>query len=381
MSYLSRKANCFLLSLVFFCSIAVSILAGFGSAWWLVTQSAGESVDLSLPFSGTQVYKVEEESAVVDAVEKVMPAVVSITLTKNVRSYYGEIYQETGGGSGFIISSDGIILTNKHVVSDPKADYSVITSGGESYAAKVKSIDPINDLAIVEIEANNLPVVDLGDSTTLKIGQHVIAIGNALNEYQNTVTTGVISAVDRTILAGDGLGANEELENMIQTDAAINPGNSGGPLIDLSGRVIGINTAVDLTASSIGFAIPINQAKSAIESVLEYGRIIRPRLGVRYIPITPEYAAINQMDIKEGALIYSGGELGELAVIPGGPADVGGLEEGDILVSINMEKIDDNHSLSSLLQQYKPGDEIEIEYYRQGKKEKTTVVLDEMSNN
>lgn len=377
MSYFSKKFSCLLLILVFvFSSLAGGVLGGF-SAWWLVSNIDTEQ-DITLPFSGTEVYQVEENSSVIDAVEKVSPAVVSVTLTRDVVTYFGDVYQESGGGTGFVISSDGLIITNKHVVSDADAEYSVITSDGTSYEAKVASLDPINDLAIVRIEAKDLPVVELGDSSSLQIGQKVIAIGNALNEYQNTVTTGVVSAVDRTIVAGDGLGSSEQLENMIQTDAAINPGNSGGPLVDLSGRVVGINTAVDLEASSIGFAIPINQVKSAIESVLEFGEIIRPRLGVRYIPITPEFAALNDMDIKQGALIHGGEALGELAVIPGGPADIAGLEENDIIISINDEKINESHSLSALLQQYKPGDEIELEYYRDGEKYQTSVVLDEM---
>ncbi|MBU0647898.1 trypsin-like peptidase domain-containing protein [Patescibacteria group bacterium] len=378
MSSFSKKTSCVLMVLVVVLSLGLGGVAGGLASWWIVVSSDQPSGSFDMPFAGTEIYKVEESSAVIAAVEKVSPSVVSVILTKNVRSYYGDVYQENGGGTGFIISSDGLIITNRHVVNDEMAEYSVITSDGISYQASVKSIDPLNDLAIVEIDAEGLPVVELGDSSSLKIGQKVIAIGNALNEYQNTVTTGVVSAVDRNIMAGDGFGVSEQYENMIQTDAAINPGNSGGPLVDLSGRVVGINTAVDVVASNIGFAIPINQAQSAIESVLEFGRIIRPRLGIRYIPITPEFAALNQIDLKQGALIYSGNNLGELAVIPGGPADVAGLQENDIVVSVNGKKIDENYSLSGLLQQYKPGDTVEIEYVRDGDVNKTDVTLDEM---
>jgi serine protease Do len=324
-----------------------------------------------------QVVNIDENSAVIEAVEKVNPVVVSITLTKDTRDLFGQIYTEEGGGSGFLISKDGLILTNKHVVNDETIDYTVITNDGKSYEATVMSIDPINDLAIIKIDADNLSFAPLGDSDGLKIGQKVIAIGNALNEYQNTVTTGIVSAVDRTIVAGDGLGQNEQLENMIQTDAAINPGNSGGPLIDLGGNVIGINTAIDVEASNIGFAIPINQAKSAIESYLATGKITRPRLGIRFLPLTPELAAMNQLDVKYGALIYTE-NYSELSVIPGGPADKAGLQINDIIVSINNEQINEEHSLSGLLQKYKPGDEVEIEYWRKGELEKTKVILDEM---
>ncbi|MFA4930686.1 MAG: trypsin-like peptidase domain-containing protein [Patescibacteria group bacterium] len=378
MSYFSKKTSCLLLLLVFLLSSSAGGLLGVLSAWWWLSNNNDIESKINLPFETTSIYKVEENSAVIDAVAKVSPAVVSITLTKNVVNYFGDVVEESGGGTGFVISSDGLIITNKHVVADESAEYSVITADGTSYDAEVASLDPVNDLAVVRVEAKDLPVVELGDSSSLKIGQKVIAIGNALNEYQNTVTTGVISAVDRTIMAADSSGASEQLENMIQTDAAINPGNSGGPLLDLNGRVVGINTAIDLEAASIGFAIPINQAKSAISSVLANGRIIRPRLGVRYIPITPELAAVNDLEVKQGALISAGSELGELAIVPGGPADVAGLQENDIIITINGEKIDENHSLPSLLQQYQPGDEIELQYYRDGEKYQTSVMLDEM---
>lgn len=378
MSSFSKRVSCLLFVIVFLASVIGGGLAG-GLAAWMVGKNikADTQVD-GFSLNGTQVYKVEEESAFIDAVKKVSPAVVSITLTKNVTSVFGDVYQQSGGGTGFVINSDGLILTNKHVVSEEDAQYTVLTADGKKYDVKSKSLDPVGDLAIVKIEANGLPVVELADSDNLKIGQRVIAIGNALNEYQNTVTTGIVSAVDRTVVAGDGMGLNEQLENMIQTDAAINPGNSGGPLLDISGRVIGINTAIDSQASNIGFAIPINLAKSAIESYLVSNKIVRPRLGIRYLPLSPELAALNQLEVTEGALIYAGEKLGELPVVPGGPADKAGLQVNDILVAINGEKISENHSLAGLLQQYKPGDEVEVEYIRKGEKNKVKIILDEM---
>ncbi len=378
MSSFSKRTSCLFFIAVFLFSTVFGGVAGGLSSWLITKNLKMETGQDGFNFGGSQVYKVEEESAYIDAVKKVSPAVVSITLTKNVTSLFGDIYQESGGGTGFIINSDGLILTNKHVVSEQNAEYSVITADGKKYDVKSKSLDPIGDLAIIKIDANALPVVELSDSDALKIGQRVIAIGNALNEYQNTVTTGIVSAVDRTVVAGDGMGQNEQLENMIQTDAAINPGNSGGPLLDISGRVIGINTAIDSQASGIGFAIPINQAKSAIESYLKSNKIVRPRLGVRYMPLSPEFSALNQLDVSEGALIYAGEKLGELPVIPGGPADKAGLQVNDIIVAINGEKISENHSLAGLLQQYQPGDEIEVDYLRKGEKQKTKIILDEM---
>ncbi len=378
MSSFSKRASCVFFILIFLVSVVGAAAVGGVSGWMVAKNIKVDSANNGFNLGGTQIVKVQEDSAYIDAVAKVSPAVVSITLTKDVQSFFGD-YTQTGGGTGFVINSDGLILTNKHVVSEKNANYTAITADGKKYDIKSMSLDPVGDLAIVKIEADGLPVVDLADSNELKIGQRVIAIGNALNEYQNTVTTGIVSAVDRTVVAGDGTsGSSEQLENMIQTDAAINLGNSGGPLLDISGRVIGINTAIDSQASSIGFAIPINQAKSAIESYLKSGQIVRPRLGVRYLPLTPEVAALNQLDVTDGALIYAGSNLGELPVVPGGPADKAGLQANDIIVSINGEKISENHSLSGLLQQYKPGDEVEIEYIRKGEKNKTKVILDEM---
>lgn len=379
MSSFSKSTNCFLLLVVLLVATLFGIVSGGLAAWWVVAKNPNiePKSDFTLPFSGTKSYTVEENSAVIDAVAAVNPSVVSITLKRNVTDFFGQIYEEEGGGTGFIITSDGLILTNKHVVSDSEAEYTVITSDGVSYVAQVKALDPINDLAILQIDAQGLPVVELGKSDDLKIGQRVVAIGNALNEYQNTVTLGVISAVDRTISAGDGMGNNEQLENMIQTDAAINPGNSGGPLVSLDGRVIGINTAIDLQATGIGFAIPIDQAKSAIDSYIANGSISRPRLGIRYIPVTPEFAALNQLDVKYGALIYSD-RPEEIAVIPGGPADKADLEENDIIVALNGEQINEKHSLAGLLQNYAPGDTIELEYFRKGELKKVSVILDEM---
>ncbi|HPN67571.1 MAG TPA: trypsin-like peptidase domain-containing protein [bacterium] len=381
MSSFSKTTSCCLMGVVLLISVMASVLASGATFWWM-----SRNVDFSRKTVGTvssdigsleQTINVDENSAVVDVAEKVNPVVVSITSTEKGWDWLGKMYSLEGGGSGFIISQDGLILTNKHVVSDNSVTYSVITDDGTKYDGKVMSVDPMNDLAIVKIDASDLPYAVLGDSDSLKVGQRLVAIGNALNEYQNTVTTGIVSAVDRSILAGDGLDQSEQLENMIQTDAAINPGNSGGPLVDLGGAVIGINTAIDTEASNIGFAIPINQAKSAIESYLTNGRIIRPRLGVRFVSLTPELAATNQMEIKYGALIYSD-SFASLAVIPGTAADKAGLQVNDIIVSVNSEMIDERHSLLGILQKYKPGDEIEIEYWRKGELQKTKVILDEM---
>jgi len=388
-------------------AIIVSVIFGFmagglGGFWGsqLIRQPFNNANNANI----SQTLQVEEESATIDAVEKVSPAVVSIIISKDLSKYYSqsgpnifpfddffdfgfpfgfsqpnlpEGKQEVGGGTGFIISSDGIILTNKHVVSDNKAEYTVLMSDGKKYDAKVLGTDLTNDIAVVKIDAKDLPVVELGDSDSLKIGQTVIAIGYALGEYNNTVTKGVISGLNRSIIAGDNQGSSEKLEGIIQTDAAINPGNSGGPLINLSGQVIGINTAINREGQLIGFAIPINTAKSVIDSVTKYGRIIRPYLGVRYIPITKSLAEKNNLPVDYGILIVRGENIDELAITPGSPADKAGLTENDIILEVNGVKLDESHSLAKEIAKYKPGDQVTLKILHDGQEQEITVTLEE----
>ncbi len=323
---------------------------------------------------------VEEESGIIEAVDTVDESVVSIVSSKEVYDFWGDVFEQKGGGTGFVITTDGLILTNKHVVSDKSAEYTVITHNGKDFEAKVLSLDPINDLAVIDIQADNLTPVDIGDSDDLKVGQRVIAIGNALGEYQNTVTEGVISAKGRAIIASDETGQGERLEGVIQTDAAINPGNSGGPLVNIKGQVVGINTAIEQGGQLIGFALPINIVKPIdkfIENIRTRGKIVRPLLGVRYIPITKEFASLNDLDVTEGALV-SEGRMGEAAVIPGSPADLAGIEEGDIVTHINQDKIDEKNSLSSLIQKYQPEEEVEVTLLRGSKEMKVKATLEEM---
>jgi serine protease Do len=277
----------------------------------------------------------------------------------------GEKLQEVGSGSGFIISSDGLILTNKHVVFDPKASYTVLTNDGKKYDAKVLARDPSNDLAVLKIQANNLPVAPLGNSDELQLGQTAIAIGNALGEFRNTVSVGVISGLARTVTAGDGGGYTETIKNVIQTDAAINPGNSGGPLVNLRGEVIGINTAMASGAENIGFAIPINQAKSAINSVKTKGKIERPFLGIRYLIINKEIAKQKNLPVDYGALVDSDGK--NPAVVSNSPAEQAGILKGDIILEINGQKINENNSLGDIISKLSPGDEINLKILRNNK--------------
>lgn len=339
---------------------------------------------------------IDYEQAVVRAVETASPSVVSIIISKYLpiiaqcpynpfqdsppefkdlfgsggTQFYtqcqkGSKLQEVGGGSGFVVSADGLILTNKHVVEDTKAEYTVLTNDGKKYTAKVLARDPAQDLAIVKIEATGLPVTTLGDSDSIKLGQTAIAIGNALGEFRNTVSVGVVSGLARTITAG-GLssGSSETLDNVIQTDAAINPGNSGGPLLNLKGEVIGIDTAVVSGAQNIGFAIPINRAKKDIRSVAASGTIKSAYLGVRYVLVTPDLANSNKLSVDYGALLK--GDQGGAAVQSGSPAAKAGLKEGDIILEVNGTKVDDSHTLGSLIQQYNVGDVITLKVQRGG---------------
>lgn len=367
-----------------------------------VSKSTVQNVNSSLnEITQKGTIQITEDSATVSAVEKINPSVVSIVITQDLSKIYsqtgpnypyGDFFdfpfqfqtpqgkQEVGAGTGFIITSDGLILTNKHVVSTDNAEYTVVMNDGEKYDAKVIDTDPFNDIALVKIEAKDLIPVELGDSDTLKLGQRVIAIGNALGQYQNTVTEGVISGLARTITAGDSTGQSETLENIIQTDAAINFGNSGGPLINLAGQVIGVNTAMSSQGELIGFAIPINQVKQAIESVQKNGKIVRPYLGVRYVIINKDIADKNKLSVDYGALIVSGSTSSELAVVPGSPADKAGLVENDIILEFNGQKIDQDHSLAGQIQKYNVGDIITLKILHTGTEKEVKVTLEEMKS-
>jgi len=331
----------------------------------------------------------DEQEATIRAIQKVIPSVVSIIVYDyeeilNIDLSTGKqtIQRERrkkGTGTGFLISSDGLIITNKHVVNGAKEDsgeYRVILNSGKQYYAQLIGRDPIKDLAIIKIFDKNMPFVELGDSNNLQVGATAIAIGNALGRYQNSVTKGIVSGLGRSLAAGDGGGGMEVLDNVIQTDAEINPGNSGGPLVDLLGRVVGVNVAIDSEGTSIGFSIPINDARPVIKSVKEVGRIIRPKLGVRYIMITPELVLDKKLPRDSGALLV-GGENGEPAVLPDSPAAKAGLLAGDIIFEINAIKIEGQNTLFSVVQNYKPKAKIGLKIQRGEKMIIRVVELDE----
>jgi S1-C subfamily serine protease len=355
---------------------------------------------------------VSQEDLVVAAVEKASPAVVSIIISKDVpvlEQYYEDLgspfddpffggpsfhfripryrdsgqteKKEIGGGSGFLVSSDGYIVTNKHVVDEEDAEYTVFTKDGEEYKAEVIDEDSLNDIAVLKIEGENFPYLEFGDSDNLKVGQTVIAIGNPLLEFNNSVSVGVISGLSRNITAGNRFfGKRERLEDVIQTDAAINPGNSGGPLLDINGKVIGINVAI-ANGENIGFSIPSNLVKAAVESVKEKGRIIRPYLGLRYVPITESIKEKNNLNVDYGVLVIRGNSIEDLAVIPGSPADKAGIVENDIILEVDGEKLDGTKSLSKIIASKNVGDTVTLKILHKGEEKEIKVTLEEMEDN
>jgi serine protease Do len=339
----------------------------------------------------------EEQSAIIDLVEKSNQSVVSISISKQIplrRStpfdfFFGipiqdnsqpqnqeqEIDRTIGGGTGFVVSSDGLIVTNKHVVSDSTATYKVLFNDGSEVKAEVKALHPTQDLAIIKVDKNNLKPVEFADSEQLKVGQTAVAIGNALNEFNNTVSRGVISGLRRSIVASDNRGNSEQLSQVIQTDAAINQGNSGGPLLDINAKVIGVNVATAQGAQSIGFAIPSNVVIRMIEDYKKFGKVKVPFIGVRYNMITPGSEQAKEYGVENGALII--GDAQAPAIVPNSPASKAGLQTGDIITKINDKSLSIKQPLAEIVSQYKIGDKIELLVIRDGREEKLSLTLEE----
>ncbi|MNL19723.1 putative serine protease HtrA [compost metagenome] len=287
---------------------------------------------------------------------------VSIVTTVQSRSFEtGE-----GAGTGIIISANGYIITNKHVVSDA-SNVSVVTSDGTTYDnVELVGVDPLNDVAFLKVKGvTDLKPAEIGDSSSIRIGQKVVAIGNALGQYQNTVTSGIISGTGRPVSAQAGETV-ETLTDLLQTDASINPGNSGGPLVNVAGQVIGINTAIASDAAGIGFAIPINATKGLMTGVLETGKISRAYLGVSYQTITPEVAKQYKLSVSQGAYVVASNQANN-AVVKNGPADKAGVQNKDIITKINDKSVGDKGGVASLIGEYKPGDTIQLTILRDNK--------------
>jgi S1-C subfamily serine protease len=331
----------------------------------------------------------DEQEATVRAIKQNAEAVVSIMvydlevitafdITTGEESVSTEPRYQ-GSGTGFLISNDGFIITNKHVVeqaSEEHGEYQIVLNSGKKYYAQFIGKDPLSDIAVLKIFDKDLPYVELGNSDDLEIGMTVMTIGNALGRYRNSATKGIISGLGRNLQASDGNGRSMNLDNVIQTDAEINHGNSGGPLINLAGKVVGVNTAIDDAGSSIGFAIPVNSIKNVINSIREHGRIIRPYLGVRYTTITPEIALEEDLSLNYGALITSG--TSDSAVMEDSPASRAGLLDGDIIFEINAIELDEVNTLFSIVQKYKAGDRIGLKIKRGDKVLIKTVTLSEL---
>lgn len=392
---------------VYILSFLVALVGGFGGSWMAMQMLENSDNDRVIVSRPETVFV--EESLTIDAISKVNPSVVSIIASKQLAAMrrpvslfdlFGSEFgfggpglerrdsfrqspapsdqegpkQKVGGGTGFIISTDGLVLTNKHVIDDATAEYSVVLADGSELFAKVLSKDPLNDIAFVQLFEDedmsqkpvDLPIVTLGDSDQLPVGSKVIAIGNALSEFDNTTTSGIISGLGRSITASNSMGAADKLSNLLQTDASINPGNSGGPLVNLNGEVIGINTAIAQSANGIGFAIPINEAKNLVETVLEHGKIIRPMLGVRYVEINPNIAKDLDLEVEYGAFLQDDIASGFRAVVKDGPADLAGLKSGDIILEMDGVRIDANTSLQKLVSMYKPKQEVSLQVWRDG---------------
>lgn len=343
--------------------LVVLALIMFLALWNLFSNSARKQ---AIEFPTEKVKITSEDSVVIDIVEKISPSVVTVGVEQRIINFDPfDIFsrpqatqREQDIGSGFIVSPDGLIVTNKHVVDAP-GKYKVITHDGKKYDVESIYRDPINDIAIVKIAASNLKPVEMGDSSKTKVGQLVIAVGTPLGEFRGSVTRGIVSGIGRGITAGSPFqGFAEELDDVIQTDAAINPGNSGGPLVNSSAQVIGVNTAIASGAENIGFALPINIIKDSIQNFNKNGQFNRPYLGIAYKILTRDVALYN--DIPQGAYVQD--------VVDDSPAGKAGLQTGDIIVSMDEKNIDGkSNEVATMIAGKKIGDIVTLSIWRKGK--------------
>lgn len=374
--------------------ILLTILFIFLAVWSTVESRFGNKLPSALIDPRENVKVVTEESVTIDVVKKVGPSVV--TVTEQVTTQGSQITspfslfdipsqspaqqpEAVSIGSGFIVGADGYVVTSKHVVSDIGlgVKYQIITSNDKKYNVKNVYRDPLNDIAILKVDpaenpGESLRPVVLGDSSKLQVGQFVVAIGTALGEFRNTVTTGVISGLGRGITAGNEFqGLIERLDNVIQTDAAINPGNSGGPLVNSASQVIGISTAVSVNGQNIGFALPINVVKDSLKNFNENGQFERPFLGVVFKIISRDVALLN--NVAEGAYVQT--------VVASSPAEKAGIKSGDIIISIDNQRIIEGKAdLAKIVASHKVKDTLSIDVWRDGKQLKLKATLESAPN-
>ncbi len=366
----------FTLVLVSLFSLVFGAAGGGISSYLILSQQGDENNETVINF---------ENGSYESVWEKASPAVVSVVALKDLSEYTNQFsffgapqqtqgdgeLSEVSSGTGFIITADGLVVTNKHVVADSEAEYVVILDDGTQLDAEVLDKDTLNDIALIQITGEDerlgeLPTLEFADSDQVGVGDPVVAIGNALGQYSNTTTVGIISATDRQIIASSGGGFSENLVNLFQTDAAINPGNSGGPLLNMEAEVVGMNTAIDTTASGIGFAIPSNDIATVVKSYQEFGRIIRPFVGVRYIPVTPAVQERFQIDVETGVLIVGDQNAGTPGVVEGSPAEEAGLKEGDVILMVDDEELTSSYSLSNAIAGYLVGEVVTLKIWRDG---------------
>lgn len=420
--------------------VLLSFVSGILGAAFYISVGSGSSTLNGKPERIIEERTYVEESEAIDAISKGVPAVMSIVATKDLQIFQQQnpfdlfffndpFFEQFGiprqrpqqreqpreqpekkepefqrqtvaGGTSFLVAENGLAITNKHVVNDPQADYVALLPSGKEYDVEILSLDPLNDLAVIQLhekgkeeegrrtgekrnfgkKPSGLPIVKLGDSLNVKVGQRVFAIGYARGEYENSVTAGIVSAVGRQIQASDQSGGfRETLSNLIQTDAAINFGNSGGPLINLVGEVIGINTAIDASASGIGFAIPINEVKAVLSSVEKYGKIVRPILGVRHVILNKETAEqFGLKGVEYGALITGDRTKGEIPIVPGSPAEKAGLRVDDVILEVDGEKVTEKRPLQAIIRSHQPGDTLKLKVWRSGSTSEVNVKLEEL---
>ena len=319
---------------------------------------------------------VQEENAIISVVDKTSPSVVAIAATLNRANLNpfdpfiaSRSNQSSTIGTGFVVSDKGIIVTNKHVLSDPSLRYTVITKDGNKYEIRKIYRDPILDLAMVQIDSGDLQALELGDSSKVKVGQTVIAIGNALGKFTNTVTSGIISGLGRRVVAGDPFeGSAESLDDLIQTDAAINPGNSGGPLLNSVGQVIGVNVATTEGAQGISFAVPINSVKKIADEFISKGSVSRPFLGIQYKYVSKDVAIL--YEYPEGAYVQE--------VIESSAAEKAGVKPGDIITKIDDQIVDSDSKISSIIASKNIGDKVKLHIWNNGKESDLTASLQEL---
>jgi S1-C subfamily serine protease len=368
--------------------VLVSGSAGFLGGWLGNQQNEDDD-----SVQQQQVVLKNQGELITSIAKQVGNSVVSVEVTSQSQAgglfgYYGGLAEEESAGTGIILDKNGLIITNRHVVPAGTSSVRVTLSDGTTFKdvevlGRTNDSDPL-DIAFLKIrdtQGKTLTPAAIGDSGKMNVGDPVVAIGNALGQFQNSVTSGIISGYGRSVEASSDSGT-ESLENLFQTDAAINAGNSGGPLVNLEGEVIGINTAVAAgDAQNIGFAIPINDVKGLIASVVDTGKLERPFLGVVYIPVTADVASQYDLSVDHGAYIPPSTTVGDDSIIDGGSADKAGIQEGDIITKIANDTVDEDHSLASLLGKHKVGDEVRFTVIRDGKERTLTVTLQAASEN